>query len=67
MSSTDNSENGEEPTPPPAKFTLEIAPTTGGSFDFQVDADQTIDNIKKSIAKKLKVGKEQICLLHRDR
>jgi hypothetical protein len=46
---------------------LEIAPTTGGTFDFRVKQDESIDNLKKSIAKKLKVYKEQICLLHRDR
>jgi len=46
---------------------LEIAPTTGGTFDFNVHCHESIDNLKKNIAKKLKVSKEQICLLHRDR
>lgn len=49
------------------KLSIEIAPTTGGAFDFLVDPEDSIDFIKKCIAKKLKVGKEQICLLHRDR
>jgi len=52
---------------PAGEICLEIAPTTGGTFDFRVRQDESIDNMKKSIAKKLKVSKEQICLLHRDR
>ena len=52
---------------PSEEICLEVAPTTGGTFDFRVKQDESIDNLKKSIAKKLKVSKEQICLLHRDR
>jgi len=52
---------------PSEEICLEIAPTTGGQFDFKISRDESIDNLKKLIAKKLKVSKEQICLLHRDR
>ncbi|CAG7837978.1 unnamed protein product [Allacma fusca] len=61
------STTGHHHTSNPAEICLEIAPTTGGTFDFRVKQDESIDNLKKSIAKKLKVSKEQICLLHRDR
>lgn len=49
------------------KVELEIAPTTGGSFTFVIDPNESIEGLKKAIGKRLKVGKEHICLLHRDR
>lgn len=49
------------------EITISITPTTGGQFDLTVDRNETIENLKKIISKRLKVAKERICLLHRER
>nr|CAD7419292.1 unnamed protein product [Timema cristinae]CAD7431338.1 unnamed protein product [Timema monikensis] len=49
------------------KITVRVTPTTGGQFDLQVAKTESVENLKKFISKKLKVPKERICLLHRDR
>lgn len=46
---------------------IRVTPTTGGHFDLSIAKSETIENLKKVISKKLKVPKERICLLHRDR
>ena len=51
----------------PSLITLNISTTTGGSFSVDVDSNNTVENLKKIIAKKLKVAKDRICLLHRER
>jgi predicted Rdx family selenoprotein len=48
-------------------ITICITPTTGGQFDITVDKHETIENLKKIISKRLKVAKERICLLNRER
>ncbi|KAK7872595.1 hypothetical protein R5R35_001933 [Gryllus longicercus] len=48
-------------------ITVRVTPTTGGQFDLQVAKTESVENFKKLISKKLKVPKERICLLHRDR
>ena len=48
-------------------LTLSITPTTGGQFDLIVDKRESVDSLKKIISKRLKVAKERICLLHRER
>lgn len=48
-------------------ITLNIQTTTGGSFSVLVDNTNTVENLKKIVAKKLKVAKDRICLLHRER
>lgn len=48
-------------------ITISITPTTGGQFDITVDKNESIENLKKIISKRLKVAKERICLLHRER
>ncbi|CAG0890855.1 unnamed protein product [Darwinula stevensoni] len=47
--------------------TVSIHPTTGGQFELQTSAAESVDSLKKAISKKLKVPKERICLLYRDR
>lgn len=49
------------------QITLNISTTTGGSFSVTVDTSQSVDQLKKSVAKKLRVSKDRICLLHRER
>ena len=49
------------------EITVCITPTTGGQFELAVDRNDTVENLKKIISKKLKVAKERICLLHRER
>lgn len=51
----------------PDEITISITPTTGGQFDLTVDHTDTVENLKKIISKRLKVAKERICLLHRER
>lgn len=48
-------------------ITLNISTTTGGSFSVDVESNHTVEHLKKIIAKKLKVAKDRICLLHRER
>ncbi|KAK0091949.1 hypothetical protein PV326_002478 [Microctonus aethiopoides] len=54
------------PTIESEEITINITPTTGGQFDLTVERNDTIENLKKIISKRLKVAKERICLLHRD-
>ncbi|XP_017791296.1 PREDICTED: midnolin-A-like isoform X2 [Habropoda laboriosa] len=51
----------------PDEITISITPTTGGQFELTVDRTDTVENLKKIISKRLKVAKERICLLHRER
>lgn len=46
---------------------ITISPTTGGQFTLAVRVTDTVDHLKKIISKKLKVLRERICLLHRER
>ncbi|EAT40241.1 AAEL008015-PA [Aedes aegypti] len=50
-----------------APMTLNVTTTTGGSFSVLVDGENSVENLKKIISKKLKVSKDRICLLHRER
>ncbi|TDG39609.1 hypothetical protein AWZ03_013973 [Drosophila navojoa] len=46
---------------------LNISTTTGGNFSVSVEPHISIESLKKIIAKKLKVAKDRICLLHREK
>ena len=59
--------HGVQNTQTPNKWTVHVCPTTGGQFDIQVSAEDSIDNIKKCISKRLKISKERISLLHKER
>ncbi|XP_045446068.1 midnolin homolog [Melitaea cinxia] len=48
-------------------ITLNIQTTTGGSFSISVNGKNTVEHLKKLVSKKLKVSKDRICLLHRER
>lgn len=50
-----------------SQITLNVNTTTGGSFSVNVDSQISVENLKKIIAKKLKVAKDRICLLHREK
>ena len=52
---------------PPPLISVTVAPTTGGQFELKVHKFETIENVKKTISKRLKVPKERICLLWKDR
>ncbi|CAG0913311.1 unnamed protein product [Notodromas monacha] len=47
--------------------TVSVHPTTGGQFTIQVTITDPVDTLKKVVSHKLKVPKERICLLYRDR
>ena len=44
-----------------------VAPFTGGPFRLQVSRKDSVEEFKKVVAKRLKVLKDRICLLYRDR
>ncbi|KAE8747643.1 hypothetical protein FOCC_FOCC005622 [Frankliniella occidentalis] len=48
-------------------ITVTVAMTTGGQFTLQVDQLESVDTLKKMASKKLRVPKERICLLYRER
>lgn len=48
-------------------ITVTVAPFTGGPFVVTVGRRDTVDDLKKAVAKKLKVLKDRICLLYRER
>lgn len=56
-----------ESSPEPDEINISITPTIGGQFDLTVDRNETITNLKKIISNRLKLAKERICLLHRER
>lgn len=49
------------------KIAVVVAPFTGGPFSVQVSRKDTVEDFKKVVAKRLKVLKDRICLLYRDR
>ena len=51
----------------PNPIVIHVCPTTGGQFDIQISRKDTIDGLKRLVAKKLKIPKERISLLYRDR
>lgn len=48
-------------------ITLNVQTTTGGNFTVVADPHNSVENLKKTIAKKLKVSKDRISLLFRER
>ncbi|XP_004924785.1 midnolin homolog [Bombyx mori] len=48
-------------------ITLNIHTTTGGNFSVSLNGKSTVEHLKKLVSKKLKVSKDRICLLHRER
>ena len=50
-----------------ARICITVAPFTGGPFEVSVNKGDTIEELKKVIARRLKVSKERIYLLYRER
>ncbi|XP_018336365.1 midnolin homolog [Agrilus planipennis] len=50
-----------------SQISLRISPTIGGDFNLVVNSDITIENLKKLVSKRLKVPRDRICLLFRDK
>ena len=48
-------------------ITLTVAPFTGGPFSLKMRRTDSVEDLKKAVAKKLKVLKDRICLLYRER
>ena len=44
-----------------------VAPFTGGPFTLKVSRRDSVEDLKKTVAKRLKVLKDRICLLYRER
>lgn len=66
-SSRDNILLGCGTTDSAPSINVNISTTTGGTFSVCVENLITVENFKKIISKKLKVAKDRICLLHRER
>lgn len=49
------------------KIVITVAPFTGGPFSVTLNKCDSVEDLKKIVAKKLKVLKERICLLYRER
>ena len=52
---------------PSNNLNITVAPFTGGPFEVKVSKMDTVDELKKVIARRLKVSKERIYLLYRER
>ena len=52
---------------PASTITLTVAPFTGGPFSLKMRKADSVEDLKKAVAKKLKVLKDRICLLYRER
>ncbi|XP_050533764.1 midnolin homolog [Daktulosphaira vitifoliae] len=50
-----------------SEITITVSPTTGGQFDLSVLKTDSVESLKKVISKRLRVPKERICLLYRER
>ncbi|XP_050691800.1 midnolin-like [Eriocheir sinensis] len=46
---------------------VHVSPTTGGHFELRVAATDSIEFLRRLVSKRLRVPKERICLLYRDR
>ena len=55
------------PSPDTSRLTITVAPFTGGPFEVRVARGDTIEELKRVIARRLKVAKERIYLLYRER
>ena len=49
------------------KMVVVVSPTTGGQLEVSVCPSESVEQLKKRLSKRLKVPKERICLLHRER
>lgn len=52
---------------PNSQINIHVSPTTGGDFYLSVESDISVDNLKKLVSKRLKVPRDRICLLFRDK
>lgn len=52
---------------PAESISVTVAPFTGGPFSISVSRRDSVEELKKAVAKKLKVLKDRICLLYRER
>ncbi|XP_023312494.1 midnolin-A-like, partial [Anoplophora glabripennis] len=65
------SQSSSNPIPqgcgPNTQINIHVSPTTGGDFYLSVEPDITVENLKKLVSKRLKVPRDRICLLFRDK
>jgi len=55
-----------QPQMNPSMVNITVAPFTGGPFQVNVNKSDTIEELRKVIARRLKVSKERIYLLYRE-
>ena len=46
---------------------VHVSPTTGGQFQLRVATSDSVEYLRRLVSKRLRVPKERICLLYRDR
>ncbi|XP_068216425.1 midnolin-like [Palaemon carinicauda] len=46
---------------------VQVTPTTGGQFELRVAATDSVEFLRRLVSKRLRVPKERICLLYKDR
>ena len=66
-SSTSLSEGSGGGSDHPNNVNITVAPFTGGPFQVKISKMETVEELKKLIARRLKVSKERIYLLYRER
>lgn len=52
---------------PTEMICVTVKPTTGGQFSVTASSDDSVEYLKLLVSQKLKVPKERICLLYRNR
>ncbi|KAK9873153.1 hypothetical protein WA026_021386 [Henosepilachna vigintioctopunctata] len=52
---------------PNSQISVHVSPTTGGDFYLTVESDITVENFKKLVSKRLKVPRDRLSLLFRDK
>ena len=57
----------QQQQPSPSMISVTVAPFTGGPFQLSVRRTDSVEDLKKAVAKRLKVLKDRICLLYRER
>ena len=67
-----NAQTAQQHCSPPTpsnvtKICITVAPFTGGPFEVNIRKSDSIEELKKQIARRLKVAKERIYLLYRER
>ena len=48
-------------------WSIFVCPTTGGSYNYKISSDESVENLKRTVGRSLKLAKERINLLYKER